>query len=82
MSTKTTKIPKSIKFEDALIELEQIVQKLEAGDQTLEQSLQQFERGIGLARFCQQSLSEAEHKIKILQSDGDNETLQPFEAEP
>ena len=66
LSQKTRKIPKSTKFEDALGELEAIVQSLEGTEQSLESSLEQFERGVALSRFCQQSLSEAEQKVKIL----------------
>ena len=66
LSQKTRKIPKSTKFEDALEELEAIVQLLEGSEQSLESSLEQFERGVALSRFCQQSLSEAEQKVKIL----------------
>lgn len=69
MSQKSRKIPKSTKFEDALGELESIVGSLESGDQSLEMSLEQFERGVSLSRFCQQSLSEAEQKVKILLND-------------
>lgn len=69
MSLKTRKIPKSTKFEDALGELETIVASLESGEQSLEASLDQFERGISLSRFCQQSLSEAERQVKILLDD-------------
>jgi len=76
VSQKSRKIPKSTKFEDALGELESIVGSLESGDQSLEMSLEQFERGVSLARFCQQSLSEAEQKVKILlhdASEGDDD---------
>lgn len=66
MSQKTRKIPKSTKFEDALGELETIVTTLESGEQSLETSLEQFERGVSLSRFCQQSLTEAERQVKIL----------------
>lgn len=69
MAQKTRKIPKSTRFEDALSELEGIVESLETGDQSLDASLEQFERGVALSRFCQQSLSEAEQKVKILLSD-------------
>ena len=82
MSPKTRKIPKSTKFEDALSELETIVQSLESGEQSLEASLEHFERGVSLSRFCQQSLSEAEQKVKILldeNSDG-GEQLADFDA--
>ncbi|MFK7854584.1 MAG: exodeoxyribonuclease VII small subunit [Granulosicoccus sp.] len=82
MSQKTRKIPKSTKFEDALSELETIVESLESGEQTLEASLEQFERGVSLSRFCQQSLSEAEQKVKILLSDSDesDDGLTEFET--
>ncbi len=66
MSKKRTTIAKSTRFEDALAELETVVQTLEAGDQTLDKSLEAFERGIALARFCQQSLSDADRKVQIL----------------
>jgi exodeoxyribonuclease VII small subunit len=69
VSPKSRKIPKSTKFEDALGELEAIVESLENGEQSLEVSLEQFERGVTLSRFCQQSLSEAEQKVKILMDD-------------
>ena len=47
-------------FEQTLSELEQIVQQLEQGELSLDQSLQQFERGITLARHSQQLLQSAE----------------------
>lgn len=86
MSKKATAIAKGTQFEDALQELESLVEKLEGGDHSLEESLVQFERGMLLSKFCQQSLSDAEKKIKILMSDSksdDKETkagdLQDFE---
>lgn len=81
MSQKTRKIPKSTKFEDALGELETIVATLEDGEQSLEVSLEQFERGVSLSRFCQQSLNEAEQKVKILLDDAadDEDGLSDFE---
>jgi len=80
---KTRKIPKSTKFEDALGELETIVTSLEGGEQTLEQALEQFERGVSLARFCQQSLSEAEQKVQILLSESEdgNQVLADFDSQ-
>jgi exodeoxyribonuclease VII small subunit len=53
-------------FEKNLHALEAVVEQLEAGDLSLEESLKQFERGIGLARDCQHALQDAEHKIQIL----------------
>lgn len=83
MSPKTRKIPKSTKFEDALGELETIVNSLESGEQSLESSLEQFERGISLSRFCQESLSGAEQQVKILldeTTEGDD-ALEDFDPE-
>lgn len=53
-------------FEQALKELEGIVERMEQGDTTLEESLKQFERGIALTRACQQALKAAEQKVEIL----------------
>jgi len=54
-------------FEDALAELEEIAVRLEDGTLGLDDSIKEFERGIKLARFCQEKLEEAERKIEILQ---------------
>lgn len=53
-------------FEHSLAELESIVARLEQGDLSLDESLQQFERGVGLTRICQDALQQAEQKIEIL----------------
>ena len=53
-------------FEKALEELESLVASMEAGDLSLENALQQFERGIQLTRQCQLALREAEQKVEIL----------------
>lgn len=55
-----------IHFEKSMSELEQIVMQLEKGDLTLEDSLKHFEKGITLARQCQEVLSQAEQKIEML----------------
>ena len=66
-------------FERSLAELEAIVDKLEAGDLSLDESLRQFERGVQLTRACQTALKQAEHKVEILmRKSGTNE----FEAAP
>lgn len=80
MAAKPRKIPKATRFEDALGELESIVKSLESGDPSLEQSLEQFERGVSLARFCQQSLKEAEQKVKVLMESNGEETLEEFDT--
>jgi len=79
-TAKTNKIPKSTKFEDALGELETIVTTLESGEQSLDESLAQFERGVSLARFCQQNLLDAEQKVKILMDKNGTESLEDLDA--
>ena len=81
MSQKAVKIAKSTRFEDALGELETIVKALEAGEQPLDASLTQFERGVALARFCQQSLAAAEQKVKLLVNDEGEEILEELETD-
>lgn len=85
----TLPVSPDTKFEDAFDELEQIVGRLEDGEQSLQDSLAQFERGIALARFCQKNLSEAEQKVLVLTSamesvdteweSADTENLEPFD---
>ena len=68
-------------FEEALQELEALVESLEQGDQPLELSLQSFERGVALTRVCQQALDEAEQKVRILNTHQPDSDLEPFEDE-
>ena len=58
-------------FEAAIAELETIVKKLEEGDLALETSLELYERGVQLSRFCHARLEEAEKRIEILNERGD-----------
>jgi exodeoxyribonuclease VII small subunit len=60
-------------FETSLKKLEEIVKELEEGELTLEQSLERYEKGIGLARFCSTKLEEAEKRIEMLQKDEQGE---------
>jgi len=57
-------------FEAAIAELETIVKKLEGGDLALETSLQLYERGVQLSRFCHAQLEQAEKRIEILNERG------------
>jgi len=77
--TMTKDSTKSTDFEQQLSELEILVEQMEQGDISLEDSLKSFEKGIKLARSCQQSLKEAELKVKILMSD-DEPKLADFES--
>ena len=58
-------------FESALAELETIVKTIEDGQLTLEQSLENFERGIELSRYCHTRLEEAERRVEILTERGE-----------
>ena len=69
MSKKKT----DIEFEQSIKELEQLVEAMEKENLSLEDSLRHYERGVALSRACQQALSEAEQKVKLLQSDGDGQ---------
>ena len=60
-------------FESAIKELESIVDTLERGDMPLEQSLQLFERGVQLSRFCHTRLEDAERRIEILTERGERQ---------
>ena len=65
-------------FEAALAELEATVDRLEHGDLSLEAALEQFERGVALARDCQAALRQAEQKVEILQQKSATATPEPF----
>ena len=56
-------------FESAMIELEELVSKIETGNLSLEDSLKEFENGIKLSRICQSALKDAEKRVKILSND-------------
>ena len=64
-------------FEASLDQLEQLVDRMEHGEMTLEESLAAYERGVGLYRRCQAALEQAELRVRLL-SDPDN----PAAAEP
>jgi exodeoxyribonuclease VII small subunit len=58
-------------FESAIAELETIVKRLEDGDLPLEKSLELFERGVQLSRFCHSKLEEAERRVELLTERGE-----------
>ncbi len=62
----------SLSFEDALAELEQIVQQLESGDVALEQSIEMYTRGAALKKHCEDKLKAARLKVEkiVLDADG------------
>ena len=64
-------------FESAIAELESIVKTLEEGDLPLEKSLELFERGVELSRYCHGTLEKAERRIEILTDRGDVKPAPP-----
>ena len=69
-------------FEKSIESLEQLVQNLENGDLSLEESLKQFEKGVRLAKECQIALSEAEQKVLLLTEEQEGVfTLSEFDGE-
>ncbi len=58
-------------FEAAIAELEAVVKKLEEGDLSLEKSLELYERGVQLSRFCHGRIEEAERRIEVLDERGE-----------
>jgi exodeoxyribonuclease VII small subunit len=63
---QTDTTPDLLDFESSLAELEKLVERLERGDQTLEESLKDFERGVTLAKTCQSTLKKAEQRVEAL----------------
>ena len=79
-TSKAAAVDGSTRFEDALEELETLVRALESGEQSLEESLAQFERGVALSRFCRRSLADAERQVKVLLAEDGEESLADFDA--
>lgn len=69
-------------FEKALAELASIVERMESGELSLDDSLKAFERGIQLTRECQATLASAEQRIQLLIGDGDRARLKDVEMPP
>jgi len=66
-------------FEQAIKQLEQIVQDLESGDMPLEKAIKTFEEGIQLSKFCSEKLDETEKRITILMQDSEGKVSEePF----
>ena len=65
-------------FEQALAELESLVERLESGDLPLDEALQTFERGVALTRQCQGALKAAQQKVEILLKRSADAGVEPF----
>ncbi|MFI5359124.1 MAG: exodeoxyribonuclease VII small subunit [Halanaerobiales bacterium] len=75
---------RKLDFEEALARLEEVVKELEDGGLSLEKSLELFEEGVKLVKFCKMELDQAERKIEIvLKKDEDYNDVEivPFKAE-
>ncbi len=70
---------KSYPFEESLNKLEGLVEKMESGDLSLEDSLKTFEEGIKLTRECQQALKQAEQKVNLLIEKNGSAESEPFD---
>ena len=66
------------RFEQSLEELEQLVEKMEQGEMSLEDSLAAYERGVGLYRHCQAALEQAELRVRLLSDPEQPDGAQPF----
>lgn len=74
MAEKNTN--KEMSFETAMARLEQIVNQLESGKATLDESLGLYEEGIALVRLCSDRLDKAEQKIKVVKNDANGESFE------
>lgn len=75
MTKKPDKLPE---LEASLAEITQLIDTMERGELSLEQSLAQFERGITLIKHCQKTLTTAEQKVSILMQNNDKADLTPY----
>ena len=66
---KGNQVMKELKFEQALDKLENTVKKMEEGDVSLDKSMELFEEGVKLVKFCSVKLREVEKKVEILKKD-------------
>jgi len=78
---KKAKSEKAQSFESLMEELEKIVASLEAGDLSLEKSIELFEKGMGLAKLGMKTLDDAEKRVEMLVRQGERETVVPFASD-
>lgn len=72
----------TVDFEQSLGALQTLVERLESGNMSLEESLGAFEQGVALTRDCQQALTQAEQKVALLLEQDGQLTTEPFEDDP
>jgi exodeoxyribonuclease VII small subunit len=78
MAENPTDAQPVVSFESCLDELEKVVKELEAGDLSLERSLELFERGVGLSDTCRKQLEAAETRVEMLIRKEGKLTAEPF----
>lgn len=71
---------KTFDFEKSLTELEKLVNRMESGNLSLEDSMTAFEQGIALTRQCQQALKQAEQKVHLLMEKNGEVVAEDFDA--
>ena len=71
--------PEDISFEEALANLEEIVQRMESGDAPLDSLVQNYEKGVKLLKICRDKIEGAEMKIKEAQTSSDKYVEKDFE---
>ena len=74
MPKKTAPDQPSASFEDAMAELEQLVERMESGELPLETSVAAYQRGSALVKYCAAQLERVEKQVKVLEG----EMLRPF----
>jgi len=72
---------KKLDYEAAVTELESLVERLEQGDISLEESLKLYESGVLLTRDCQEALQSAEQKVQMLLQQSGQSTLVDFDPD-
>lgn len=70
----------AVDFEQSLGELQKLVERLESGELSLEESLGAFEQGVVLTRDCQQALTQAEQKVQQLVEKNGELSTEPFDG--
>ncbi len=73
-----TESPKTPDFEQALTALEALVERMEDGEMSLEESLSAFEQGVRLTQECQRALTEAQLRVQVLMQQDGATRLTPF----
>ena len=79
---ESNKMKKNISFEQAITELEEITEKLDSGDLSLDESIEAFEKAVKLVKLCNEKLDAAEQRVRILTEAGDGTiTDAPFDLD-